>query len=386
MNIAWLFNKSLYKKIGGTERATTLAMEMLQELGHTSFAYIILDEKRGGFSFEDVPIDDLYIFLKSNNVDIVINQIGYSIHLLKSFLLSGGEKWRHECGKIITYMHFDPKMMSNLEYFLSIKEKSIKDYLVICKLYLLKRYYLNKERKLYAEIYGYLYNASDRYVTLSSTHFPYLESLLRLNTYDKLYAINNPLTFPDISSPEILKHKEKTILLVARLSEVHKKISVALKVWKRISRKNEYADWIFKLVGAGEDEQRYRDYVKEHKVERVFFEGERNPEPYYSAASLFLMVSPSEGWGLTITESLQRGVVPIIMNTSPVFSEMVVNNENGILVDDYNVDEFQRAVEKLMTDDDLRNKMAVNALKRAELFSRESTTRKWKELIDGLYP
>lgn len=97
------------------------------------------------------------------------------------------------------------------------------------------------------------------------------------------------------------------------------------------------------------------------------------------------MTSPSEGWGLTITECLQRGVVPVIMNTSPVFSEMVENNKCGILVEDYNIEEFQNAVEKLMDDATLRNKMAVNALKRAELFSKENTLKKWKELIENIY-
>lgn len=382
MNIAWLYNKSLNKGVGGTERATILAIEMLKLLGHNSFANIIINEN--GIFFEDTQIDDLYQFLKSKKIDIVINQIGYSKVLLKSFLECGGGKWRQEGGKIVTYMHFDPKMMSNLDYFLSLKDKRIKDYLIICKLYLFKRYYSNKERNIYAGIYRYLYNESDKYVTLSPTHFPYLKSLLQLETYNKLYAINNTLTFPDISSPEILKHKDKTVLLVARLSEAHKKISVALKVWKKISRKSKYLDWTFKIVGVGQDMQRYKDYVKENRVERVSFEGEKNPEPYYGKASLFLMTSPSEGWGLTITECFQRAVVPVIMNTSPVFSEMVENGKNGILIENYNLKDFQNAVEQLMDDDTLRNNMAINTLKRAELFSKESTSKKWQQLIESI--
>lgn len=35
------------------------------------------------------------------------------------------------------------------------------------------------------------------------------------------------------------------------------------------------------------------------------------------------MTSSAEGWGLTLTESLQRGVVPVVMNSSPVFSEII---------------------------------------------------------------
>lgn len=38
-----------------------------------------------------------------------------------------------------------------------------------------------------------------------------------------------------------------------------------------------------------------------------------------------------------------------------------------------------------MDDAALRSTMAVNALKRAELFSKENTLKKWKELIENIY-
>jgi glycosyltransferase involved in cell wall biosynthesis len=384
MNIAWIYNKSLHVSIGGTERTTMLAIEMLQRIGHNSYAFIIINEKDGLFSFEGNPINDLYTFLKEKEIDIAINQIGYSIELLKPFLENGGKKWQEEGGKIITYMHFDPRMPSNLDYFLSIENKTITDYLVICKLFLFNRYYKTKERNEYAHIYRYLYDNSDMYVTLSPTHFPYLKSLLNLESYDKLYAINNTLTFDGISSPDILHKKEKTVLLVARLSETHKRISAAIKVWERISKNNKYDEWQFKIVGTGADMERYKRYVKKHKIERISFEGEQNPEPYYRSASIFLMTSPAEGWGLTLTESFQRGVVPVVMNSSPVFSEIIEDGKSGILVKDNNIREFQEAIEKLMSDKQLRLGMGKNCLDRAKLFNKESTTKKWENIIDRL--
>lgn len=384
MNIAWLYNKSLNKDIGGTERATMLGIDMLNKLGHKNYAFIIINENEKTFSFEDEKISDIYTFLKEKHIDIVINQIGYSTILLQTFLEQGGGKWQQEGGKVITYMHFDPRMPSNLEYFLSKEKKRINDYLVICKLFLFNAYFKNKERNEYVRIYRYLYDNSDMYVTLSPTHFPYLKSLLNCESYDKLYAINNTLTFDDISTPDILNKKEKTILLVARLSETHKRISAAIKAWGKISKKSKYDEWQLKIVGTGADMERYKRHVKKHKIERISFEGEQNPEPYYRNASIFLMTSPAEGWGLTITESLQRGVVPVIMNSSPVFSEIVENNVSGILVEDGNIMLFQKAIEKLMSNKQLRLEMGKNCLNRAKLFNKESTTKKWKNIIDKL--
>lgn len=383
MNIAWLFNKSLNTSIGGTERATMLAMDMLEQLGNKSFAFVIV-KSDGSFSFEDEPINDLYTFLNTNNIDIVVNQIGYSTELLAPFLANGGKKWQEEGGKIITYMHFDPKMPSDLEYFLSINKKSIKDYIIIAKLFFLQSYYKKTEALKYAETYRFLYNNSDMYVTLSPTHFPFLKSLMQLSSYDKLFAINNTLTFDETATTEIFNDKEKNILLVARLSEIHKRISVALKTWKNISRKAEYKDWTFTIVGNGPDMDRYQKYVKKHRVERVHFEGEQNPDPYYRKASIFLMTSPAEGWGLTLTESFQRGVVPVVMNSSPVFSEIVEDGKSGILVENNNIIQFQNAIENLMSNKQLRTEMGINCLDRAKLFSKESTAKKWETLLNNV--
>ena len=50
MNIGWLYNKSIYKGIGGTERTTMLAIDMLQKVGHKSYAFIIVNENDNTFS------------------------------------------------------------------------------------------------------------------------------------------------------------------------------------------------------------------------------------------------------------------------------------------------------------------------------------------------
>ena len=74
--------------------------------------------------------------------------------------------------------------------------------------------------------------------------------------------------------------------------------------------------WNLKIVGAGEDYDYYKEYIEKHIIERISLEGQQSPEPYYEEAKIFLMTSKMEGWGLTLTESLQRGVVPIVFNTS----------------------------------------------------------------------
>lgn len=64
-------------------------------------------------------------------------------------------------------------------------------------------------------------------------------------------------------------------------------------------------------------------------MSNVEFLGKQSPLAFYLKAKIFLM--SSEGWGLTITESMQNGVVPIVLNTFKVFKDIIQDNIDGFL-------------------------------------------------------
>ena len=57
------------------------------------------------------------------------------------------------------------------------------------------------------------------------------------------------------------------------------------------------ADWKLVIVGSGSDENNYKSYVAENDIKNIYFEGNKNPLPYYQKASVFLMTSALESWG-----------------------------------------------------------------------------------------
>lgn len=133
-----------------------------------------------------------------------------------------------------------------------------------------------------------------------------------------------------------------------------------------------------KIVGEGSDLDYFKEYVRIRKISHLHFEGQQSPEPYYQEASLLLLTSSAEGWGLTITEGLQRGVVPVVMNSSPVFNEMIQNGIDGFITPNNDIKLFAEKIACLMTDAELRRKMQLAALKSAETFSLENTMDKWE--------
>jgi len=381
MNILWIYNLPLIPEAGGTERITSLISKGLALRGYRCLGMLVFNQQTGGVTYNSESVENLYAFLCEHQIDIVINQIAYDKWLLDIFLKKGGEQWYRERGHILSCLHFDPKNPSLLFMLNGKMNKTLQDRLGILKAVTFYKYYELKQQKREGEIYNYIYDHSDWFIALSSTHFPYLHKIMKRSEYSKLIAINNPLTFDNISTPEVIEHKKKIVLICARMSEYHKRISLILKAWMIIQTRKESYGWELKIVGTGPDLQRYKDFVSIHHLSNVRFEGQQSPEPYYCEASILLLTSSAEGWGLAITEGLQRGVVPVVMNSCSVFNEIVRNGYNGYLTPDKDLTVFSDRILQLMSDSSLLRQMQLNALESAKNFSLDNTMGKWEKMI-----
>ena len=379
--ILWIYNHPLRPEAGGTERITSLVMRGLSAKGHKCMGIMVVDVANKTLEYDGNIINDLYNFLKDNKVDTVINQCGHTIELLDFFLNRGGEQWHNEGGKIISCLHFHPKPTDVYYEFLSKKNKNIHDYYVIGKSWLIRSYLRNRDKTIIGRTYKKIYDNSYAYVILSEKYTNYMIEAMQIKDTHKLYSINNPLTFEQISSTSLLSEKKQSILVVGRLLDWQKRIMLCIKAWKLINNNPVLNCWNLKIVGTGEDYDYYKEYIEKHNIERISLEGQQSPEPYYEEAKIFLMTSKMEGWGLTLTESLQRGVVPIVFNTSEAFSEIITDGYNGFLVKEGDMRTFCKRIEQLTTDEELWFRMANNALESAQKFNLDNTIKKWEEII-----
>jgi len=81
---------------------------------------------------------------------------------------------------------------------------------------------------------------------------------------------------------------------------------------------------------------------------------------YFSWADVFAMASLSEGNGLVYQEALACGTPVLTSNLSPMNS-YVLDGQNGLLVDPNDSSDIARGLVKVLTDDSLRNSLALNA-------------------------
>lgn len=82
----------------------------------------------------------------------------------------------------------------------------------------------------------------------------------------------------------------------------------------------------------------------------------------YSEADIFVLPSLAEAFGLVFAEAMALGL-PIIGTTAGGIPEVVKNGENGILVQPGKVNELKNALEKLINNKELREKMGEKSTK-----------------------
>lgn len=216
----------------------------------------------------------------------------------------------------------------------------------------------------------------------------FLEDYLKFrnckNENHKLDYCNNPLPFKKQISPEDIKQKENIVLFVGRMYDDHKKVTKILSIWQKIEQLGKFSDWKLILVGDGPDKNKFENFAKKLHLKQYEFVGHQYPEQYYLKAKIFLMTSTHEGWGMTLVESQQMGVVPIVRETFSAVHDIIKNGENGRIINAYDSKGFVDALIELMDNKNLRERMATIGLETCKRFSVENIVNRWEIIFSQI--
>ncbi|MDO8967491.1 glycosyltransferase family 4 protein [Algoriphagus sp.] len=106
--------------------------------------------------------------------------------------------------------------------------------------------------------------------------------------------------------------------------------------------------------------------------------------PYYQKASLIMNLTNKdkclETFGMTVLEGMQFGL-PAIVPTDGGVTELVVNGENGFLVDYIDLDNIEGLIVKMDSDRGYWKQLSENAIRRSKQFSRENFENEMTKLL-----
>ena len=113
----------------------------------------------------------------------------------------------------------------------------------------------------------------------------------------------------------------------------------------------------------------------------VIFPGACNDvEKYYSAFDIFAFPSLYEGFGLSLGEAMSAGLPCIGFKSCAAVNELIINNKTGILCDD-GADGLASALDKLMSNQQLRIEMGVAAKTDMAEYAPQKIWDKWEKLL-----
>lgn len=393
MNILFYTAFEVSPEKGGTERITlTIAEGMVKYYGLRCFSIystpIDACFPRPQIFLQSACIDpkrnrsDLGAFVTQNQIDVLVNQGAFGLTETFRKVIAAV---RPAC-KIIFAHHFAPGSERHFVNFQAHVNAFVhgnrrwKNGLK-CALYPIYKYMAYRRLP---ENYQSTYKYADCVVLLSRRFMPAFMSYGRLSESGKIREIHNSLSFDTFFDMTRYHEKKKTVLVVSRLQETQKKISHVLRIWEILEKDAGLQDWTLKIVGHGTYESQYKRFVKRHRLQRVSFEGIQNPEPYYEEASLFMMTSAWEGWGLTLTEAQQNGCIPLAYDSYASLADIITDGKNGYVIPYGDIPLYVKRMTRLMQDDALRYRMAMQAVTDSRRFEQRTIVAQWIRLIQEL--
>ena len=95
----------------------------------------------------------------------------------------------------------------------------------------------------------------------------------------------------------------------------------------------------------------------------------------YSRASVFLLPTRMEGWGLAIMEAMASGC-PVVSSPVGGVTELISDEENGLLVPVGDVAGISKAIERLLDDGEFRDMLCAHAIETIKKYTWESAAEK----------
>ncbi len=96
-----------------------------------------------------------------------------------------------------------------------------------------------------------------------------------------------------------------------------------------------------------------------------------------------LLPSRKEGWGLAVIEAAQHGVPTIGYRSSGGLTDSVIDGVTGVLVDDHG--ELVDRLERLLTDQTLRDELGVKARARSQDFSWPQSAAAMRSVLESVH-
>lgn len=234
--------------------------------------------------------------------------------------------------------------------------------------------------KIWEQMRQWTYPFAERIVVQTKTALNYFSSKLQA----RACVIHNPVLVPPSGKePSDKLLGERSIVAMGRL-ERQKGFDVLLQAFARL--KDLYSEWTLTILGEGALRSELESMRNQLGLaDRVHFPGRvKNPYKFMKQAELFVMSSRFEGFPNALCEAMACGIA-VISTDCPYGPQDIIRHDiDGILVPNEDVSALVAAMERLMSDEAARKRLAARAPEITERFSLEKVMEIWELVLQDV--
>ncbi len=342
---------------GGAERSTALLSQMLVMKGYEVHIVILTDLIDYPFAGKLFNLGEL----KTQNDSLVQR-------------LSRFRKLR----KFLKKENFD-YIIDNRNRFSAVKELYYLNYIYkgFKTIYVIRSANLDEYLPRNKWVIKQIINKSHKIVGVSK-HIA--RTINMLFSTDKGVSIYNPVIM--FSGNEV-NSEDKYIIFVGRLEDDVKNISLLLESYRQSNLPEKGIR--LKIMGSGEDRdklvQKVTDLGLLEEVEFIPFKPD--VYPYLKNAFFTVLTSKYEGFPRALVESLSVGTPVVSVDCVSGPNEIILNEQNGLLVENFNVKALAKAMNRMISDTELYKRCKENSINSIAHLSFENIAEEWDKLLQN---
>ena len=205
------------------------------------------------------------------------------------------------------------------------------------------------------------------------------------NLKDKVKCIPNMLVvYPEHEPKET--NVRKRVISVGRYA-YQKGYDMLLESWQMVQEK--HPDWSLHVYGSHDggvgDYEQLLEQIKRYQIKNVFLHQSTN-DVYscYAQSDFYVMSSRFESFGLVLIEAMSCGLPVISFDCKYGPQSIIQDGETGLLVPQGNTKKLANAICSMIENDEMRQRMAMNARIESKKYQQENMMPIWHEFYRSL--
>ena len=193
---------------------------------------------------------------------------------------------------------------------------------------------------------------------------------------NNIIAIPNPLSF----SSELTSTLQNKKVMAVGSHSYNKGYDLLLDSWRKIEEK--YPDWELHVYGKIDKDETFIKYAQHLALKQVYFHAPVSDiQSRYAEASVFVLPSRTEGFGMVLIEAMACGVPCVSFDCPSGPADIITDGEDGWLVESENVAQLAEKLSALIKDEKLRMKMGQAARENVKRYEAVRIVQQWDELF-----